>query len=81
VQILKVGPEGGAWQPATVDNPDAIRLAEYLRVHGFQAGEEGPGPTLRLGPSHSALNPTANEHTNHLCVSLLPPGPSAARTV
>jgi hypothetical protein len=68
--IAAVGPEAGVWHAATVANPDAIRLAEYLRVHGFRAGEDGPGPTLRFGPPHMALNPTACDHADHLYVAL-----------
>jgi hypothetical protein len=77
VVIGKVGKEGGAWHPAALANPDALRLAEYLRVYRFPAGEDGdseaPGTTLRLGPPHTALNPTPGDHAQHLWVSL-PPG-------
>jgi len=77
VVIGKIGKEGGAWHPATLANPDAIRLAEYLRVYGFHAGEDGEGPALRLGPPHTALNPTPGDHAQHLWVSL-PRNSSAA---
>ena len=70
VTIRKIGKEGRVWHPATLANPDALRLAEYLRRHGFHVGEDGEGPTLRLGPPHTALNPTPGDHAQQLVVSL-----------
>jgi len=70
VRVVKVGSEAGVWRPATLENANAIRLTEYLRVHGFRAAEAGPEPTVAFGPPHSALNPTAHDRSGHLYVSL-----------
>lgn len=70
VVIHRIGKEGGAWRPATLANPEAIRLMEYLRLHGFHAGADGEDPALRLGPPHTALNPTPGDHAQQLVVSL-----------
>jgi hypothetical protein len=78
VVIDMVGKEGRAWRPAALANPDAIRLAEYLRVRGVHAGEDRDRPALSLGPPQTALNPTPVDHSQHLRVSL--PGKSAPGT-
>jgi hypothetical protein len=70
VTIHQIGPERGVWHPATLANPEALRLAEYLQGQGFRAAEEGEGPAVRLGPPFTVLNPTSCDHTRHLWVSL-----------
>ena len=70
VVIGQIGKERGVASPATLANPDALRLAEYLRVHGFHASEDEEKPALRLGPPHTALNPTSGDHAQQLVVSL-----------
>jgi hypothetical protein len=70
VTIGKVGPADRVGAPVTVDNPDAIRLVEYLRAHGFGVGEEGPQPCLLLGPSQTLLNPTEVDYSQQLVVTL-----------
>lgn len=70
VKIVAIGKETGVGAPATLSNPEAIRMAEYLRLQCFHCGEDPTQPTLRFGPPQTAFNPTVNDHTNHLYLSL-----------
>jgi hypothetical protein len=73
VDISRVCKKGQPGDLATVENPEAVRLVNYLLAHGFRIGERYRGqqqPGVIFGPPHTKWNPIAGDHTHHIHVSL-----------
>ena len=70
VDMNKIGPFPGVAKQATLNNPHAMKLVQYLRVNGWHVGEGGNWPAILFGSVHTSLNPSIYDHSTHLHVSI-----------